>query len=700
MEPRDVLAYLKRIPAFRDLDDDGQEELLRLVPFVQRQVHQPGDFLLRQESVPDRTLIVVSGRVRVASAPAAPYDSPEREEEERGPGAVLGRTSLAVEGFINQTVVAVDETEVLNLPFRDLIKAYQKSRYLREHLEGPLKPDALVAQLKTVPTFENLTDRAGELELHQVAQIAQEQIYGNGEWLFRQGEISDRLVLVTEGRVHLMGVSPEGAMLDLGELGPGDIAHESGLLVGDFHDMTATAVQYARVVFLLRTEFDDLLETRPYLQRRLTIPEAVQKRRRVRQFDWLRADEWAIATMQRHWIRLFRQAAAPAFVVLLLLPVLITLLTAAQTFLRVIALFLTVPVLLLIGIVGWQFINWRDDYFVVTTQRVVHVERAGPFSTQQEETPLQNVVDIYEDQPGLVANLLDYGNLVLQTAGETVNIDMSYVPFPDDLRRLVSTQIERSKAREVLRMRGQIRDLLAHRLSPGDVSVPAEDEEPSRAAAVRSQQFLPAILFMSVWEYLFPPSRIETDGGNTIIWKRFWLPGLVNSAPALVPFLILTIGGPAFLLTSPAAGLYWGWVVGWLFFEAIAFAAVLWFFEDWRNDYFQITPSHIILVQRRPLLLQESRHEARLDRIQNLGFEVPSIFARFLDYGHVAFETAGTQGKFQLRWVRHPQDVQRTISDRQYSYRQRLSTLEAQRRQQELLSWFSTYDELQRESDV
>jgi len=178
------------------------------------------------------------------------------------------------------------------------------------------------------------------------------------------------------------------------------------------------------------------------------------------------------------------------------------------------------------------------------------------------------------------------------------------------------------------------------------------------------------------------------------------LPGIVHSLPALLPFLILTIGGPAFLLTSSTATLYWGWIVGWLFFEAVAFAAVLWYFEDWRNDYFQITPSHIILVQRRPLLLQESRHEARLDRIQNLGYEVAGIFARVLDYGHVAFETAGTQGKFQLRWVRHPEEVQRAISNRQYAYRQRQTTLEAQRRQQELLSWFSTYDELHREMDA
>ncbi len=60
MEPRDVLAYLKRIPAFRDLEDVGSEELLRLVPFVQQRTFQPGETLLHgEESAPDRTLILV-----------------------------------------------------------------------------------------------------------------------------------------------------------------------------------------------------------------------------------------------------------------------------------------------------------------------------------------------------------------------------------------------------------------------------------------------------------------------------------------------------------------------------------------------------------------------------------------------------------------------------------------------------------------
>ncbi len=694
MEPRDVLMHLKQIPMFRDFDDEGDRELLRLVPFVDARTYSAGEQLLRSDQVPDRTIIVVSGRVRIEK----PADAPEAHREVlgvRSAGAVLGRVSLRVGDFERLTVDTVDETEALILHFRDLVRAYQRSEYLREHLPGPLKPDVLVDTLKKIPLFSRLEDRMGDLELYQIAQITHDQVYQHGEWLFRQGEVSDRMIYVTEGQVQLTAINQQGVTLEVGLLGLGDIAGETGLLVGDYHDVTATAEGYARVLYLLRTELNDLIEKRPYLERRLNISPEVARRRNIRQFDWLREDEWVIASVQRHWVRLSRQAVAPAFVLLLLLPAVVMLLLTGQTILMALGGFLAIPILGLVAGIGWIYINWRDDYFVVTTQRVVHIERTGPFSTHQQESPLDNVVDISETQPGLMANLLDYGNLVLETAGETVDIDMSYVPAPDALRLLISRQVGRTKARDVLKTRGQIRDMLAHRLEPTEapeqlpgISGPVQPRQPGRIEL--------RVLLRSLWEYLFPPARIEIDDGNIIIWKRYWLPGVIWSAPALVPFLLFTIGGPFYLATRAGTPSFPGWLVAWLFVEAIAFAALLWYVEDWRNDYFQLTGSHIILVERLPLLLRETRRETRLDRIQNLSYVVPTIFARILDYGHVGFETAGTEGQFRLQWVRRPEDVQQTISNRQYEYRQHQIQAEANRRQQELLTWFATYDELHR----
>lgn len=697
MEPRDVLARLQRIPLFWDLEEEEAEaELLRLVPYVQERTYGPGERLLSEATPPNKTVLILKGRVRVTRKDDT-FETEPPEAGERGPGAILGRTSLRVGDFERMTVVALEETKVLTLPFRDLIRTYQKSAYLREHLDGPLKPDRLVNRLRAIPLFSELTDRMGELELYQVSELVHERYYEDQEWLFRQGEISDRLIQVIAGHVALTAVDQNGLLREGGTLEPGDIAGETGLFVGDFHDVTAIAEGHARVIYLLRSEFEELLQTRPYLRRRLIVSEEVERRRQIRTFDWLRSDEWVVTVVQRHWSRLIRLIAAPSLILLLLLPAVVTLIARGTAFLLVLAGLLAIPVIGLMLWIVWQYINWRDDYFVLTTQRVTHIERAGPFSTQLEESLLHNIEDIYEVQPGLAANLLGYGNLVLQTAGETIDIDMSHVPNPAELRSLIYRQMERARARDVLRTRGQIRDLLAHRLEIRELPEQEPRFKPAQPRAGLQNLLHPSMLLTSIWEFFFPPSRIETDGGKTVIWRRFWLPGLIHYAPAMLALLVSTVGGIAYLITRWGQPSFAGWLVGWLFIEAVISGILLWIVEDWRNDFFELTPSHIILVQRQPLLTRESRHQARLDRIQNLAYEIPTIVARAFNYGHVHFETAGTQGMFELRYVHNPEQVQATISNRQYEFRQNQSALDRQRRQQELLTWFSAYDELHRE---
>jgi CRP-like cAMP-binding protein/membrane protein YdbS with pleckstrin-like domain len=700
MEPREVLTQLRKIPAFRDLPEKGVSELLRLVPHVRQRTYEAGERLLNESRAPDRTLIILSGRVAIQrrSSEADPNPAVSREVD---PGYVLGRTSLEVGSFEPVTATALETTEVLELAFRDWVRVYQQSTYLREHLPSPLKPDRLVGILTKIPLFEKLSDRAGELELYSVAQITHDQVFDHGEWLFRQGEISDRLFVILGGQVQLTQIDPEGLSHDLGVLEAGEVAGETGLLVGDFHDVTATAVDYARALTIMRSEFAALLEKRPDLRRQLSVSTTVERRRNMRSFDWLRDDEWVVAMTQRHWTRLFRQTWLLAILLLLLLPAVVALVASGTTMGTVVAGLLALPIIGLGLGIAWQYINWRDDYFVLTTQRVVHIERVGPFSLQQEETPLSNIQNIYEVQAGFFANLLDYGDLIVQTAGETVEIDMSYVPQLGALRQTITQQVEKTRARDILRTRGEVRELLSRQLTRG---ITAERDTVTDADAADADEtrrptsrVLPLAIINSFWQYFFPPSWIQTGSGTTV-WRRFWLPGMGHYAVPLIAFVVGTVGGAVVLEALWNTSAFFGALVGWLVIEAILLGILLWFVEDWRNDHFELTPSHIILIKRKPLLLGETRNEARLDRIQNLGFEIPSIIARLLDYGHVQFETAGTQGRFELRHVRRPEAVQAAISNHQYAYRERLREIESKRRQQELLTWFTTYNDLQADS--
>ncbi len=700
MEAKDVLVQLKKVPLFRDFTDAaGEEILIRMVPFVRERIYEAGDRILTQELPPDRLCLILEGKVRLTRVDEV---GNVLQLGEHKAGEVFGRTDLTVRQPEGVNVEATEKTHLLYILFRELVKVYDQSEYLRKRLAGPLQPAQAVAFLKTVPLFQELRKERSEVELYRIASLVHDQVFGNGEWLFRQGEIADRLILVLEGRIQLTRIDPEGLNKEVGWLEVGDVAGETGLLVGDFHDVVATADGQARVLYLLRDEFAELLKERPRLLHRLNISESVDVRRRTQKFTWLRDDEWSVYVVQRHWSRLFRQTIAP-FLFLTLLALALSYLSVLRPSWLTLVLMLGFGVLCiaLVVVILWRYLNWRNDYFVLTTQRVVHIELEWPFGVKSEECALESIQDIYEVRSGLTANILNYGDLVLQTAGETVDIDIDVIPNPARMRMLIFQQIERSRARDLLRARGQIRDLLARRLKI-EVSSTSPPSKTLPITPAPRRHLWPLLPFSWLWEYFFPPSWLETGDGGTVVLRRFWLPGLLRYLGVFVPILILTLGGGAFLLNlleNHHREAFTAWLVVWLVLEAILLGVLLWFVEDWRNDYVQITPSHVILVEQKPLLLRESRREARLDRIQNLSFQIPGFWGQFFKFGHVQFETAGKEGRFELKWVRYPAKVRALISDRQYTYNQRQRQIEATRRQDELLSWFATYDNLRKESD-
>ena len=548
----------------------------------------------------------------------------------------------------------------------------------------------IVTYLRRITLFEDLDDERGEMALYQVAKVVNEATYNAGEWLFGQGHDSDRLYMIIEGRVQFTRVDPEGVTHNLGIREAGQIFGETGLLVGDYHDATAAALTETRVLFILREEFHKIYAENSHLRDKLKVRAEVARRLSLRTFNWLRSDEWVVFAEQRHWAQLVRKVAPPLLLFALLLPIFALLLSATSMIGMVIAIVLAIPLIVLMGLIGWQYFNWRDDFFVLTTQRVVHIERVWPFKEQFEESALDNIEDIYEVRAGLAANVLDFGNLVLQTAGETVEIDMDFIGNPAYLSSLISREIERARARDVLHSLGAIRDELARRL---DIKV-ATEAEPEPVPAETAPPNLVQLFFGSIWDYFFPPTWAVSPDGDTIIRRRFWIPGFVSYLQIFIPLAAFTLGGGYFLLLTWETATTMWLFIGWLLIEAMLFAALLWFIEDWRNDYFQLTPHRVVLVQRKPLLLQESRREAPLDRIQNISFEVPGILGQMFHYGHVTLETAGTTGKFELRWVRDPQRVQSEISQRQRQYVDREKQSEALRRREEFLSWFATYDSL------
>ncbi|MEA3345356.1 MAG: PH domain-containing protein, partial [Chloroflexota bacterium] len=105
----------------------------------------------------------------------------------------------------------------------------------------------------------------------------------------------------------------------------------------------------------------------------------------------------------------------------------------------------------------------------------------------------------------------------------------------------------------------------------------------------------------------------------------------------------------------------------------------IWRTLNWWNDLYVLTDERVVDVEKVPII-REERREARLDRIQDVRYDQPTIIYRIFDFGHVWLETAGGIGRFTFDYIPQPRMVQAEIFRRLEAFRQR-----AEQRQREAL---------------
>jgi uncharacterized membrane protein YdbT with pleckstrin-like domain len=83
-----------------------------------------------------------------------------------------------------------------------------------------------------------------------------------------------------------------------------------------------------------------------------------------------------------------------------------------------------------------NFLYWFFNIYIVTNERVVDIDFYYLLYKRFSEAELNKIQDISYSSGGLAATVFDYGNVVVETAGETPNLEFDKVPHP---QRIVST---------------------------------------------------------------------------------------------------------------------------------------------------------------------------------------------------------------------------------------------------------------------
>lgn len=545
--------------------------------------------------------------------------------------------------------------------------------------------DDVVAHLAGTQIF-SLLDLATQRRLAPLFQPVQ---YGPLQTLSRQGDVDATLWLVADGMVALEEARPDGTSRTVKLLDYGNAVGQHGVFAGLPRDTTAVTVDPTTLLHADGAALWQLLRAEPATLDKLVLPDDVRARMRMTAAGEAVAGEAVVATYRRHWIALARLMVLPAIAVVVALPIALLAAPVLDSTWLLLALAL-IGLGLPLALVAWAFLDWRLDYLMITNRRLVHMDKMPLVSERRREVPLARIQDIRVSTPNLLARTLGYGLISVQTAGSTGTLTFRPVANPEAIRGVVMEQVARAQEQQQRERQSQIaerlRSTLGHTaaavaLAPQDAPVAVAGSDRTRAG--------PLAFLVPLVDYFVP--RLRSEAGSIITWRKHWWLLIRNSLLWLM--LAIALGG--FFGASALGVLAVPWWVG-LPVLTVVLAGLWWQYANWRNDFYQLTDTHVVDVDQLPLGFYSERRQAALLQIQDIRYDVPNPWAVLLNYGNLLIETASETGRFTFDYIHDPAQVQQEIFARIEQQRAREQAKAEARQADEFARWIQQYDELTR----
>lgn len=160
-------------------------------------------------------------------------------------------------------------------------------------------------------------------------------------------------------------------------------------------------------------------------------------------------DEKIILIQRRHWlpfileiILLITLSILPFFIFILIeiLPPQINQIITAYANYYFFFSFALIFILWICGVIIWT--NYYLDILILTNKRIIDIEQIGLFARDEAEIRYENIEDIKTEVIGFIASLFKFGNVHIQSAGESREIILKNIPQPEKIKEIISLQKE------------------------------------------------------------------------------------------------------------------------------------------------------------------------------------------------------------------------------------------------------------------
>ncbi len=532
-----------------------------------------------------------------------------------------------------------------------------------------------IESLKKIIPFAGLDEE----DLGRIVHFFQVVTFPAGSSIYSDGYPADSIYFIVSGvvRVDVHGPKKDRS---LGQIGAGDRLGEEALLGDKLYATKAICLSEVTVFKLKASKARVIADAYPQVNNAFSLFEKTFQLMRKRSLPWRHESEAVDLFCRRHPFFLFLRIFLLGSVSLLVFSALLfAALASRNAFIPL--LILSIAILLVgIGVSAWAGIEWSNDFFILTHERVAVQKKLIGFFESRHESPINAILSVGIDT-SVWGRLFGYGTVTVRTY--TGDLKFERLPFPYLIADLLEIRRGQAQEQEEQAAKMEIRAALTGSLASETVRAKKVAEKPYNDQIYQSGSFS---------DFLARLFRLRIQAGNVVTYRTHWwilfrktfLPGTFM----LVIALLLAARLIGFMSGITAVTVYVGGAI-------LIFVGLLWWlyqYQDWQNDVYVITDDQLMDVYKKPLG-NEDRRSAPVKNIQTVEFERKGLFGLIFNFGTVKIKIGNEELTFDH--VYQPSVVQSEIYARYKAFQSESRRNEQQR----FVDWIKTYDEIRSENE-
>ncbi len=411
-------------------------------------------------------------------------------------------------------------------------------------------------------------------------------------------------------------------------------------------------------------------------------------------FDWLEDDEAIYFAVNKHIILFWRRAPLPII------------LTVGAPFFVFFGMWYGAMIPLIVSVLSfivgalwllWDWLDWGNDYYIITNQRVVWLEKIIGIFDSRQEAHLGEVKSVDVNTDVLVQSVFDYGHVNVNTIFGGVKL--KFTPYPRQAHLLIEELWQRSKVEEKRKAKDRLHQAIIDQIKAAQAVAEKKRTPPPKpfVEPEKSSQPLLSQVFNRKTKKKKRKKKtklftLRYEEGKEIIYRKHIVVLFTQAGtPALVTLglmIFFALELTFLILGRPSLSISYILIIGLAMISALGWA--IYQYIDWSNDIFKVSENKIFDIDRKPFGDVQSR-SAELKNIESTEHRREGLLSILFNYGTVYIHIGSEE--FEFEDVLDPASVQQDINHRYKAIQEKQKEAQDKKERDDMIKWLVAYHE-------